>query len=182
MNQETPEDFPELLKSNVQKRLMAAMIDMVIVSVACYAVLQADGALLPGGIRSLFFPGLLLLGAILLLEMMTGQTLGKFSQGLSVQTSAGGRPQIWQTIVRALARWIPPLLAIASLLTHSLIGKSLLIGLGMTVVICELPCCYITFFRLGGSLFDLAGGTRIRMTGTDSDQNNADASGGVGKQ
>jgi uncharacterized RDD family membrane protein YckC len=149
------------LQAQLERRFYAAMIDMLVVSVGCYGVVQADGVLLPGRVRGALGPALLMMSALIALEALTGRSLGKRMLGLRIERTEGGRATVAQTVMRAIVRWIAPLISLASVLTKDSITASLLLGGAMIVVICEVPACYIALFRTGGTIFDLAAGTRV---------------------
>ncbi len=152
----------DLLKG-LENRFYAAVIDMVAVSAGCYAAAQADGRLLPGGSARLRTPALIGLGAMLLLEAATGRSLGKWLMQVRVERTDGGAPNLLQTIVRALSRWLAPLIALASLLSHDLTTSGILMGVGMTAIICEVPACYIALMRTQRTIFDLTSGTQVAV-------------------
>jgi hypothetical protein len=154
------------LQSQLERRFYAAMMDMVTVAAGCFAVVQAGSVLLPDGIRIARVPGLTLLGILFVLEALTGRSTGKFAMRLRVGRvgigdKSGGRPTIPQTTVRAAARWFAPLLSLASMLTKDLSIAAILAGGALVLVICEIPACYITLFRRGGTIFDLIARTRV---------------------
>ena len=152
-------------QSALERRFYAAMIDMVAVSAGCFAVAQARSALLPEGMPAIRRPAMVLLSIILFFEAITGRSVGKVAMGLRIKRvekrEETGKVTLPQTIVRAAARWFAPLLALASLMTKDMSMAGLLIATAMMLVICEVPACYITLFRRGGTVFDLIARTRV---------------------
>ena len=158
-------DFHQGVPAGLERRLYAALIDMVIVSAGCFAVLQADSVLLPVIDRQAGGPAAILLAIIFASEALTGRSVGKIVMRLRVESLGagdGGRATILQTAVRAGTRWFAPLVSLASVLTKDMTSASILLAGAMIVVICEVPVCYISLFRRGGTVFDLIARTRIR--------------------
>ena len=154
------------VKVGLERRLTAAVIDMVVISALCFAILQASGVLIPTIFRAAGSPAAILTGALFLLEASTGRSPGKVAMRLRIERMGsdeqnGQRASIFQTGARAAVRWLAPFLSLLSLLTKDLSIAGLLVVGGMTIVICEIPACYITLFRRGGTIFDLVARTRV---------------------
>jgi uncharacterized RDD family membrane protein YckC len=148
--------------ANLERRFYAALIDMVLVGAGCFAMFQADSVLVSGRAGRALVPAGVLLGILCGLEAVTGRSAGKLAMRIHVEAHNGTSAGIVQFAVRAMMRWIGPVLAMGSLLTRDVTLASMLVGLAAMVVLCEIPICYITLFRRGGTLFDLVAGTRVR--------------------
>jgi hypothetical protein len=156
------ETFDPTLSGTLGRRLYAAVIDMLVVAVVCFAILQADSVLVPVIVRQAGGPAKVVLALLLLVEAITGRSAGKLAMGLRLERMTSGKPAaIWQPVVRAAVRWLGPLISVASLLTQDMTTAGLLVCAAMTLVICEVPACYITLFRTGGTVFDLIARTRV---------------------
>jgi uncharacterized RDD family membrane protein YckC len=159
-------DFLSNVPGGLERRLSAAVIDMMIVSAGCFTVLQAHSAVLPLIVGQAGVPAAVLLGVLFALEALTGRSPGKLINRLRVNRIASDRENIdpapvLQTLARAAVRWIAPAIALSSMLTADLATAGLLVSAAMAIVICEIPACYISLFRRGGTIFDLIARTRL---------------------
>jgi hypothetical protein len=141
-------------------RAKAAFFDMCIVGALCATLMWSQL------VSSAHHPALnwiagILLAAAMLLELLTGLTLGKLFFHLSLRrfVNPTQSPPLWSLLLRGLIRLLPVLIFLPALLVTDNMLTLLIWLISLAMVICYLTTCYLTLLRRGRTLFDLAAGT-----------------------
>src|SRR4051812_39570806 len=156
MSDPSPLITPDLPPSVLATRATAAVVDMTLVGLICFgvqwAIRLADP---PKRTAALVFAAGL--GLLLLIEMLTGWSLGKAVAGLSVR----GRMGVASLVIRAIVRWVPVLIFLPSIFVQNGLLSLLIWGIALTLVCCYVATAYLTLVRSGKSPFDMAGRTEV---------------------
>jgi hypothetical protein len=97
----------------------------------------------------------------MLLELLTGFTLGKLFFHLSIRRfrDPSQSPPLWSLLLRGLVRLLPVLIFLPALLVADNMLTLLIWSISLAMVLCYLTTCYLILMRKGRTLFDLAAGT-----------------------
>jgi hypothetical protein len=146
----------------IAARANAAAIDMGIVGALCATLLWSRL------LSSASHPALnciagSLLAAVMLLELRTGLTPGKFLFHLSIRRfrDSSQFPQLRSLLVRGLVRLFPVMIFLPAIATADAIISLLIWSISIAMILCYLPTCYLILMRQGRTLFDTAAGTIV---------------------
>ena len=140
-----------------ERRFVAASIDTPLMALCCAGLLHSHG-LLADAPRPIFaWPSAVVLGLMFAVEALTGVTPGKLGTGLTLRGRGGARPPVWRLVLRAVVKYLPVAVFVASLWADSL----LLLLAAATLAIAYIPLCYLPIVRTGGTFFDMVAGTTL---------------------
>jgi hypothetical protein len=158
-----PDSSPPLVRPTfavIAARANAAAVDMGIVGVLC-AMLMWAVLLANAHHPTLDWIAGISLAAVMLLELLTGLTLGKRLFHLSIRRfqNPSQTPPLWSLLIRGMVRLLPVMIFLISLLVADNLISLLIWSISLAMVICYLATCYLILMRRGRTLFDLAAGT-----------------------
>jgi RDD family len=148
---------------HLPKRATAALIDMVVVGLLCFGLEWAVRIAEPPRRHGAFSCGVLL-ALLILVEMLTGWTIGKIFARLSIRRGDGSRAPIYSLVIRAIARDLPIAIFIASLCVADDMLSLVLWGISLSVVCLYIAAAYLVLVRIGRTPFDSAAGTVVTWT------------------
>jgi len=160
MSQPTTRDSSISQLSRLTKRANAAVIDMAVVGVICFGFQWSMRLSDPPRHNAGVVFGVLL-GSLLLIEVLTGRTVGKQMCSLAVQTKSGARPPVYALFVRGTVRELPVFVFLPSVYIQNGLTSLLIWGISLTLICCYVATAYLTLVRVERSPFDLVGKTVV---------------------
>jgi uncharacterized RDD family membrane protein YckC len=154
-------DATTVVPPNLERRLYAAMIDMVVVGVCCGALFLSFNPVFGSPHRWIWTPAAIVLALVALAEIISGITPGKRLSGLTLRTRDGLRPPIWAFMLRGVVRLLPIAIFLLTLRTADRMTWMFILQILIVVVGCYLTVCYMTLWRRGTTMFDAVAGTMV---------------------
>jgi hypothetical protein len=155
-----PSESNESSLAQLPRRANAAVIDMSAIGLLCFGV-QGALQLSDPPRRTAGAICMAALGVLVLIEMVTGWTIGKQLAGLSVRTPSGRRPPLYALVVRALPREFPVAVFLPSVFAQNGLISLLIWGISLTLVCCYIVTTYLLLVRIQKSPFDLIALTAV---------------------
>lgn len=140
------------------RRLTAAGIDVVLVTLCCLPFLRSPDA--PLHYTRLSTIAAVLLAVYAAVEIFTGITPGKLLSGLTVRRDAG-RPGVLSKVMRGLVRLLPVGVFLLSLVASQEMVVLTIYAATFTVVSLQVIANYYLLMRARLSLYDAVAGTRV---------------------
>lgn len=153
-------DATTVVPPNLERRLYAAGVDVVLVGVCCGAMFLSFNPVFGSPHPWFWRPAAIMLGLIAAVELLSGITPGKGLAGLTVRGRGGRRPVLWALVARGLVRWAPVALFLVSLSTDRTTWI-FVVEVLIVLVGCYLTICYISLWRRGSTVFDAIAGTTV---------------------
>ncbi|HEV7300358.1 MAG TPA: RDD family protein [Tepidisphaeraceae bacterium] len=141
-------------------RLHAAEVDVLVTGLLCLGLLATAGPLTETP-HWAWKPAAAVLGALSLLELLTGITPGKWLYGLTLRNPGGMPARRPALLVRGLVRQAPLAIFVGSLFIRQSPLNVTILFLSFVIACCYVSGCYILFMRIGQTLFDAVAGTRL---------------------
>ncbi len=142
--------------ARLERRMMAATCDGVVVSACCLAMYLA------GGQNWIWNAGLVLLVSLCGVECLTGISPGKWLWGWSVSVEGEHWPRL-RLMLRGLARYLPVAVFVFALFGTQQFGLRLallgIVGMLATVFVSQ---SYLSVIRRERTTFDLIAGTHLQ--------------------
>jgi hypothetical protein len=142
------------------KRATAAVIDMALIGVLCFALLWATRLSEPPRVQIARTLGAVL-GLVAGIEMLSGWSAGKHSSRLIVRNNRGIRASMIALIIRGIVRWLPVALFLPALVARDNLMSLVWWGISMTAACCYVATAYLTLMRSQTTPFDTASGTVV---------------------
>lgn len=155
---DTGNGLPPLL----ERRLTAGAYDTGLISACCISLFLALDPVSQQRHVGIAIPFAVVLALLLLVEALTGRTIGKWSQDLRLRRVDGGAVSLPALLTRTAVKAFPVAIFVLGLGVRNMAASMSLLGVSLMLVLCYIPVCYLMLMRAGHTMFDAASGTVLQ--------------------